>query len=145
MGVRDQNMRHGFPAHGLQQRRRVSRIVGAGIDDRDLAAADDVTDRAGEGERARIVAENPPHAGANFLDHAGLKRKIAVERDVVVIGHGIFLFYRHSGMARKAPDLMLCNCDIGGISTIWNDTARDSGFAPLARPGMTMLDPYENA
>jgi hypothetical protein len=40
-------------------------------------------------KRARIVAENPPHAGTHFLDHAGLEREVAVERDVVVVGHGI--------------------------------------------------------
>src|SRR6185436_19474258 len=62
-------------------------VVRPGIDDRDLALAYDVADRAGKGERARIVAENPPHAGAGFIDDAGLERKIAVERDVVVIGH----------------------------------------------------------
>ena len=62
-------------------------IVGTGIDDRDLALAHNVTHRAGKGEGARIVAENPPHAGTDDLGHAGLQRKIAVERDVVVVGH----------------------------------------------------------
>ena len=87
MGVGDQDVRHGLAAHGIQQRlRRARLVVGAGIDDRDLAPAYDVADRAGEGEGARIVAQNAPHAGTGFLDHAGLQRKVAVERDVVVIG-----------------------------------------------------------
>ena len=88
VGVGDQNMRHGFAAHGVQQRRGMDFIVGARIDDRDLALADDVTHRAREGEGAGIVAQNPPYAGADFFDHAWLQGKVAVERDVVVIGHG---------------------------------------------------------
>jgi hypothetical protein len=63
-------------------------VVGAGIDDRDVALAHDVADRAGEGKRAWIVAQNPPHAGAGFVDDARLEREVAVERDVVVVGHG---------------------------------------------------------
>ena len=88
VGMGDQDMGHGLAAHGIQQRFRMRFVVRPRIDDRDLAAADDVTDRAGEGERARIVAENAPHAGADLVDDSGLKREIAVERDVVVIGHG---------------------------------------------------------
>ncbi len=45
-----------------------------------LPSADDVADRAGEGERARIVAQHAPHAGRDLLDDAGLQRKVAVER-----------------------------------------------------------------
>ena len=66
----------------------MSLIVGTGIDDRDLALAHDVTNGAGKGERTWIIAENPPHFGADLVDHAGFQRKIAVERDVVVFGHG---------------------------------------------------------
>ncbi len=88
VGMGDQNMRHGLATHGIEQRLGVRLIVGTGIDDRDLALAHDVADRAGEGERARIVAQDAPHAGAGFVDDARLKREIAVERDVVVVGHG---------------------------------------------------------
>jgi hypothetical protein len=94
MGMGDQNMRHRLAAHGVQQRLCVRLVVRSGIDDRDLALAHDVADRAGEGERARIVAENPPHAGASFVDHARLERKIAVERDVVVVGHCCSCLFR---------------------------------------------------
>ena len=49
------------------------RIVRAGIDDRDLAAADDVAHRALEGERARIVGERAD-AGHEFLRRRGQDR-----------------------------------------------------------------------
>ena len=88
MGVGDQDMRHGLAAHGIEQGCGMFLAVGTGIDDRDLAVAYDVAHRAGEGERARIVGENAPHAGNDLLGHAGLQRKIAVEGDVVVVGHG---------------------------------------------------------
>ena len=88
MGVGDENMRHRLAAHGIEQRLGMRLVIGAGIDDRDVALAHDVADRAGEGERARIVAEHPPHAGPGFVGHAGFQREIAVEGDVVVVGHG---------------------------------------------------------
>jgi hypothetical protein len=84
----DENMRHGLATHRIQQRLGMRLVVGAGIDDRNLALAHDVADGAGERERARIVAEHPPHAGPGFLGDTRLEREIAVERDVVVIGHG---------------------------------------------------------
>ena len=76
MGVGDQDMRHGLAAHGIEQRCGMRLVVGTGIDDRDLALADDVAHRAGEGERARIVAEHPPHAGADFSTTPGLSGKL---------------------------------------------------------------------
>ncbi|MGX1109388.1 hypothetical protein AB7M47_007771 [Bradyrhizobium elkanii] len=87
----DQDMRHGLALDRIEHRLGMRLVVGTGIDDRDLALADDVADRAGEGERARIVAEDTANAGADLFDHAGLQREIAVERDVVVVGHGDFL------------------------------------------------------
>jgi len=90
VGMSDQDMGHGLAAHRVEQRRRMRPIVGAGIDDRDLASAHDVADGTGEGERARIVAEDPAHAGPDFVDDAWTKRKVAIERDVVGISHGIF-------------------------------------------------------
>src|SRR5438445_12505336 len=63
-------------------------IIGAGIDDRDLAPAYDVADGTSEGERARIVTEDSADPGADFVDDAGFERKVAIERDVVVVGHG---------------------------------------------------------
>src|SRR4029453_12076781 len=72
MGMGDQDVRHGLAAHGVQQRLRMRLVVRTGIDDRDVALAYDVADRAGEGERARVVAENAPHTGTGLIDDAGL-------------------------------------------------------------------------
>ncbi len=80
-------MAHGLAAHGIEQRRGVGGIVRSGVDDGDLTLTDDVAHRAGKSEGARIVAENTPHAGSHRIDHAGLQRKIAIERDIVGVGH----------------------------------------------------------
>jgi hypothetical protein len=72
VGVGDENMRHGLAPDGTEQRPGMRLVVGAGIDDGDITLAHDVAHRAGEGERARIVAEDTPHAGTGFVDHAGL-------------------------------------------------------------------------
>src|SRR6266487_4775422 len=105
VGMGDENMRHRLAAHGVEQRLGVRFVVGAGIDDRDLALADDVTDRAGEGERARIVAENASHAGAGFIDDTRLEREVAVERDVVVVGHGISSVISGFSLTSSCPGL----------------------------------------
>ena len=108
MGMGDQDMRHGLAAHGIQQRFGMRFVVGTGIDDRDLALAHDVTDRAGESERARIVAEHPPHAGARFVDDARLQREVAVERDVFVRrpwGLPAFFRFRHARPCAGHPRL----------------------------------------
>ncbi|MGY3460664.1 hypothetical protein ACVWW5_006114 [Bradyrhizobium sp. LM3.4] len=91
VGVGDEDMAHRLAADSIEQRRRMRLVVRTGIDDRDVALADDVTDRAGESERARIATKHAPHTGADFLDDAGLQRKVAVERDVVVVGHGLLI------------------------------------------------------
>src|ERR1700739_1421650 len=49
---------------------------------------------------------------------------------------GYFCFHVIPGWP-EGPDLR-CAIAHRGISMNWNDTARDSGFAPLARPGMTV-------
>ena len=87
VGMGDENMRDGLAAHGVEQRGCVGLVIGTGIDDRDIASADDVAHRAGEGERRRVVAEHAANAGAHLVDDAGFQGKIAVERDVVVVGH----------------------------------------------------------
>src|SRR6185369_15317713 len=88
MGMGDENMRYRLAAHGVEQRPGMRFVIRAGINDRDLALAHDVADRAGEGERARIIAEDAAHAWAGFIGDSGLEREVAVERDVVVVGHG---------------------------------------------------------
>src|SRR3954451_2315028 len=64
VGVRDEDMAHCFAAHRIEQRGRVRRVIRTGIDDRHVALAYDVADRASEGERARIVTEHASHARA---------------------------------------------------------------------------------
>src|SRR5215469_12554592 len=59
-------------------------IVGAGIDDRNAAAADDVTDRTLISEWPRIIRNHGPHTQRYFLDLIGLKCEVLVEWDVVV-------------------------------------------------------------
>src|SRR5262249_29301956 len=110
MGVCDENMRHRLAAHGLQECLRVRLAVRTGIEDRDVAVADDVAHRAGEGERARIVAEYTAHAGPDFLDDAGLEGKVAIERDVVGFGHGSPTLGSHAprpGYAEASPGLAI--------------------------------------
>ena len=87
MRVGDENMRHRLVAHGIEQRGDVDRIVGAGIDDGDLAAADDVGERALEGERPRIVGHHPAHAGHHLVDGVGGEIERLVEGNVVGHGH----------------------------------------------------------
>ena len=81
MGVGDENMRHGLAAHGVEQRGDMRGIVGAGIDDGDLAAADDVADRALEGERPRIVGHHPAHAGHRLVDRVGREIERSCRRE----------------------------------------------------------------
>ncbi len=83
MGMREQNVRHCFAAHRVEQGLRMSLVRGARIDDRDVAPADDVAHRSGEREGARIVAQHPPHARNHFVHHTGRERKIPVERNIV--------------------------------------------------------------
>ena len=58
-------------------------IQRTGIDDGNLSAPDDVADGALEGERARIVAQHPPHARRNLFGHTGRQIEAPVEADVV--------------------------------------------------------------
>src|SRR5262249_31050868 len=85
MGMSDDDVRHRLAAQGIKQRSRVAPIAGPRIDDRDLTAANDVAQRPLEGERARIVGEDAPHAGRDVVDNAGSEVEGAVEWDVV--GH----------------------------------------------------------
>ena len=79
MGVGDEDVRHRLAAHGVQERRNMGVIVGAGIEDGDIAAADDVADRAFEGERAGIIGGNRPHAGRHLGRLVGHKIESLVE------------------------------------------------------------------
>ena len=86
MGVGDEDMRHRLVAHRVEQRADVTLVGRAGIDDGDLAAADDVAHRALEGERPRIIGHHAPDAGHRLVHRVGDEIEIFVEGDVV--GHG---------------------------------------------------------
>jgi hypothetical protein len=83
VGVSDDDVRHGLAPHRVEQGRDVRLVDGAGIDDGDAAAADDVAHRALEGERAGIVAQDAPDAGRYLLDLARREIESLVEGDVV--------------------------------------------------------------
>ncbi len=79
VGVGDENMRHGLVAHGVEQRRDMALVGGARIDDGDLAPADDVAERALEGERPRIVGHDAAHAGHDLVDRVGREIESLIE------------------------------------------------------------------
>ena len=71
-----------------------ARIVRARIDDRDLAAPDDVADRPLEGERPGVVGDDAAHAGRDLLGAAGLQVEDLVVRDVVSHAGPVFFTRR---------------------------------------------------
>ena len=85
MRMGDDDMRHALATHGIEQRCPMRRVVRTGIDDRHLAAADDIAQRPLEGERPRIVREDPPHSGYHLVDGAGREVENPIEGDCV--GH----------------------------------------------------------
>src|ERR1700720_3651116 len=87
MGVGDENVRDGFAAHRVEQRRHMGVVVGAGIEDRHLATADDVADGTLEGERTGIVGGDRTHQWRHLFHRVGLEIERLVERDVVGHAH----------------------------------------------------------
>ena len=85
VGVGDENVRHRLVAHGREQRGDVGGIDRTGIDNRDAALADDVAERALEGERAGIVRHDAAYARHRFIDRVGREVEIFIEGNVV--GH----------------------------------------------------------
>ena len=85
MGMGDENVADGFAAHGVEQRRDMRVVVGAGIEDRHFAAADDVAHRAFEGERAGIVGHDRADARRDLAHRVGREVERLVEGDV--LGH----------------------------------------------------------
>src|ERR1051325_314350 len=83
MRVGDEDMRHRLAAHRIEQCRDMRRIVRARIDDRYLAASDDVADRAFEGERARVVRDDAAYARGELLGAAGRQLEHLIIWDVV--------------------------------------------------------------
>ena len=103
MGMGDENMGDGFAAHGVKQRADMRIVVGAGIENRDFAAADDVAHRALERERAGIVGDDRAHARRDVAHPVGLEIERLVERNVVVHAAalvGLSARLRHPGRLR---------------------------------------------
>src|SRR5579863_2844157 len=64
-------------------------VVRTGIDDRDVAAADDVADGTLEGERAGIIGDQRPHPWRHVSRMAGNEVEYLIVGDVVAhAGHG---------------------------------------------------------
>ena len=62
MAVGDDDARDALAGDRRQQRVEMGRVGRTGIDDRNLALADDVDAGAGEGERRRVGGDDPAHA-----------------------------------------------------------------------------------
>ena len=83
VSVRHENMGDGFTAHGVEQGGDVRLVERPGIDDRDLAAADDVGHRSFEREWSGVVGEYPPHARRGLRHGFGRQVEAPVEGNVV--------------------------------------------------------------
>jgi hypothetical protein len=84
VGVGDENVRHRLVSHGIEQRADMGGIVRTRVKDRNLAAADDVTDGAFECERTRIVGHDPTHTRHRLVHDIGREFEVLVERNIVV-------------------------------------------------------------
>src|SRR5579883_845131 len=82
MGVRDKDVGYALAAHGIEQRRNVSVVVGPRIEERNVAAADYVTDGAFEREWPRIVGGNRAHLRSDLLGLVRDQIEAFIERDV---------------------------------------------------------------
>src|SRR5215468_4187794 len=83
MSMGDEDVGYGLALNGVEKRFDVRLVERAGIDHSDTIPADNVADRALEGERPWIVTEQSAHARIDLLDLAGRKIEASVERDVV--------------------------------------------------------------
>ena len=82
MRVGNQDMGHLLAGEPLQQCRDVLFEIGAGIDHRDLAFADDVGAGASKGKRARIARDDAADAGGDRFEPAVFERKLTAEWDI---------------------------------------------------------------
>src|ERR1700736_3658149 len=84
MRVGHDHMRHCLATYGVEQAGYVLLVLGAGVEDRDAAAPDDVAHGTLEGERARIIDQEAAHARHDLLDPPRRQIEAPIERDVVV-------------------------------------------------------------
>ena len=90
VSVGEENMGDSLAFERVQQGVEMGRIVGAGIDDRDLAPAYHIGIGAHEGERTRIVGHQTADSGSDLAQHAVLEVHGAVEGKIGRGGLGIF-------------------------------------------------------
>jgi len=93
MCMRDKDVADVLIAHGIEQSGDVFVIRRARIDDRDIAAPDDVGHRPLECERARIPRAERTNAGGKFFHLARNEIECAVEGNV--FGHWRFVIGGH--------------------------------------------------
>ena len=88
MGMGDEDMADGLAREAGQQSRHMFRQIGAGIDHRHLAMADDIGARAEEGEGARVMRHDPPDQGRDGLQPAVIGREIPVVQQRIGCSRG---------------------------------------------------------
>ena len=76
MGVRDQNMRHGFMRQRLQQRVDMRLVERSGIDHRHIAMTDDIGARTLEGERPGVACDQPSYLRCNGFQSSVFERQL---------------------------------------------------------------------
>src|SRR5438105_2950306 len=101
MGIGDENVRYCFAAHGVEHGADMGRIIRARIDDRYIAASNDVSDSPLEGERPWIVGHDPAHLGHRLVHHIGREIEILVEWNIVVhawrpLGEPAYHYFGHT-------------------------------------------------
>src|SRR5580700_342302 len=96
VGVRDEYVGDGLAADGVKQRTDMRIVIGTGIEDRDFATANDVTDRALIGERAGIVGDQRAHLRRYLFHLPGYEIEALVERRIVGHAHAKYTFHRRS-------------------------------------------------
>jgi hypothetical protein len=78
MGMGDQDMADVLPGEAGQQRRDMLGQIGARIDHRHLAMADDIGSGAEEGEGAGVMGDDAPDQGGDGLQPAVIGGEIPV-------------------------------------------------------------------
>src|SRR5262245_17653381 len=94
MGMSNEDVGYGLVADRSEERLEMGLILRPGIDDRDLAMADDEGRGAGEGEGSRIVAQYPACSPRCPRRFTRCSDEFPVEFDVV---HGRNWLKRESG------------------------------------------------
>src|SRR5437016_11748979 len=82
MGVGDKDVGHPLARETGEQRLDVLGEIGAGVDDRDLAATDNIGSGAAEGEGAGVARDDAANVRRHRLEPAVLERELTAKGDV---------------------------------------------------------------